>query len=120
MCTIIARWCGRRCARLIRSETYSSHWGRWIRWIMRRECRISDRRWELMRRESGLRRDSDGLGRMRCWWMRRRRLGWKGFGRVWGFEKRRFQHRVHGEEYGPVKWRKCMEGEEIGWDAHKG
>src|ERR1700722_15787357 len=62
-------------------------WGRWIRWITRRGCRILDRKWELTRRGNGRAKDLRGRGRMRCWWTRRRRRGWKRFGRVWGFEK---------------------------------
>ncbi len=47
----------------IRSGIFNSRWGRWTRWITRRGCRITDRRWGSMRRGSGRRRDSSGRGR---------------------------------------------------------
>src|SRR5882724_5500705 len=64
-------------------------WGQWIRWITPRECRILVRRWELMRRGNGRRRDLRGRGRMRWSRMKRRERVWKRFGKVWGFELRR-------------------------------
>src|SRR5882762_10164090 len=88
MCTTIARWCGRHFARLIRSGMCNLLWGRWTRWITQRGCRILDRRWELMRRGSGRARDLRGHGRMRCWWMKRRRRVWQRCGKIWGFERR--------------------------------
>src|SRR5207302_3428250 len=56
---------GRRSARWIRSGMCSSHWARWIRWITRRGCRTSDRRWGSTRRASGPRKVLRGRGRMR-------------------------------------------------------
>jgi 4-hydroxy-3-polyprenylbenzoate decarboxylase len=72
---------GRLCAHWTPSATCNSLWGRWIRWITRKECRTMARRWESTQRASGRRKDSLARGRMKLLWMREREHASRRFGR---------------------------------------